>query len=468
MSYPVWLNPAAFEGACPICGSAGGHLAEIETPHPLEEDKKIRYIRCCGCASLFTDPPTCLDYELSMGFQDRQLRMYLEAGAGIHAMLRRAASVKGARGKRFLDVGCGFGFAPDAWRRLAGPDAAGIELARYGRIGAARLGVTIHDRLLGQIPALAGQRFDVVQAIEVIEHVPDARAFLADLDAMLALGGVLALSTPCADFVRPNDAPAEMMGLLFPGFHAFLYSKKALESVLQERFPYVQVVIERETLSAWASHQPFELDPALAEEIYMPYLEQLWSECIGRHDDVLHDGIAYRLFKEKLNRGDTSGAAAPMSALEDSYRRKYGPGVLDPAAAAEWGDVADIAAYDRLPYSLAAYHFFRAIYARLAENDALRAAHGFAAAARIALAGGKVAPAKFVEALSLVWIARQQEGLAWAATGDNARAAAVFNEILAARAGGGLPVYPDDALVRAVAQNRADVAPVPPLAQRGQ
>lgn len=458
MSQLIWSSPAPFEGVCPICGSVGGHLAEIETPHPLEEGEAIRYIRCGGCASLFTDPPTCLDYDLAMGFQGSQLRMYLEVGAGIHAMLRRAASVKGARGRSFLDVGCGYGFAPDAWRRMVGPDAVGIELARYGRIGAAQLGVTIHDRLLGQIPELEGRRFDVVQAIEVIEHVPDTRAFLADLGAMLAPGGVLALSTPSADFIHPNNYPAEMMGLLSPGFHTFLFSKKALEAALREQFPYVQVSIEREALSAWASHEPFELDPALAEEIYIPYLERLWSECVEQ--DALHDGIAYRLFKEKLNRGDITGAATPMKALEDSYRRKYGPGILDPATAAELGDVADIAAYDRLPYGLAVYHFFRAIYARLVENDALRAAHGFAAAARIAMAGGRVAPTKFVEALSLVWIARQQEGLAWAATGNNARALAVFDEILAAHAAGNdLPVRPDDELARAVAQNRADVAP---------
>lgn len=458
MSHLIWLSPVPFEGACPICGAVDGHLAEIETPHPLEEGETIRYIRCGGCASLFADPPTCLDYDLAMGFQDSQLRLYLEVGAGIHAMLRRAASVKGARGKSFLDVGCGFGFAPDAWRRTINPDAVGIELAHYGRLGAAQLGVTIYDRLLGQIPELEGRRFGVVQAIEVIEHVPDTRAFLADLGAMLAPDGVLALSTPCADFIHPNNAPAEMLGLLSPGFHAFLFSKSALEAALRQQFPYVQVVIEREALSAWASHQPFELDPALAEEIYIPYLEQLWAEHAGQ--DALYDGIAYRLFKEKLNRGDIAGAAAPMKALEDSYRRKYGAEVLDPITAAELGEVTELSAYDRLPYGLAAYHFFRAIYARLAENDALRAARGFAAAARIALAGGRVAPAKFVEALSLVWIARQQEGVAWAVAGDNARAAAVFDEILAAHAAGDdLPVRPDDALSRAVAQNRADVAP---------
>ena len=457
MAHFSWLAPASFVGVCPICGATGGHMAEIETPHPLPGRNPIRFIRCGGCTSIFADPPVCLDYDLAGALPESHLRHYLEVGAGIHAMIRRAAAVRGARGKSFLDVGCGYGFAVDAWRRQLCPDSVGIELAQYGRVGAERLGIAIHDRLLGQIPELDGRRFGIVQAIEVIEHVPDIQAFLADLDAMLAPGGVLALSTPCADFIHPNNYPAEMVGLLSPGFHAFLFSHKALEDALRTRFPHVLVRIEREALSAWASHAPFELDPSLAEAVYIPYLEQLWALCAER--DALYDGIAYRLFKEKLNRGDIAGAAAPMRALEESYREKYGQEVLDPERASELGAVSDIAQYNRLPFGLAAYHFFRAIYARLAENDPHRAAPGFHAAARIALAGGRVYPAYFQEALSFVWIARQQEGLAWAVAGDNARARIIFDEILAAHANGqDLPIRPDDALAKSVAQNRADIA----------
>ncbi len=458
MSPITWLAPFPCGGICPLCGFAGGHKAEIEAPHPLPGNAPIRFIRCGACASLFTDPPTALDYDHAETSPEIRLRHYLEMGAGIHAMLRRAASVKGALGKRFLDVGCGYGFAVDAWRRQVCPEAAGVELARYGRIGAERLGVTIYDRLLGQIPDLQGRRFDIVQAIEVIEHVPDVQAFLSDLDDKLAPGGVLALSTPCADFVGPTGAAVETVALLSPGFHAFLFSHKALDAALRRRFPYVQVLIERETLSAWASHAPFELDSAFTEAIYIPYLEQLWAE--GGERDALYDGIAYRLFKEKLNRGDVAGAAPPMKALEESYRAKYGEDVLDPERAGELGDISGIAEYNGLPFGLAAYHFFRAIYARLAENDPQRAALGFHDAARIALKGGQAYPAYFQEALSLAWIARQQEGIAWAAVGDNARALAVFDEIIAAHANGqDIPIRPDDALARSVAQNRADISP---------
>lgn len=452
-----WLSPTPFAGVCPLCHASSGHNAELEVAHPQPGHAMLRFIRCGGCASLFADPPGNQAYAASTLPED-YLKCYLEVGAGIHAMLRRALMVRGARGRRFLDVGCGYGFSVDAWRRGMDGEAVGVELAEYGQDGARRLGIAVHDRLLGDIPALAGQRFGIVQAIEVIEHVPDIPAFLGALDAMLGPDGVLVLSTPSAAFIRPEHAPAELLALLSPGFHAFLFSRQALEQALRSRFACVEVRIEREALSAWASHMPFELDEGAGDAVYLTYLEQLWQGCGER--DALYDGAAYRLFKERLNRADYAGAAAPLRALEDSFRERYGPAILDPEQAAVLGEISGIAAYRRLPYALPAYHFYRAIYARLAENDALRAARHFRAAASIALAGGRIAPEKFQEALSLVWIARQQEGLAWAALGNLEAARAAFDAVLAAHADGSdLPVRPDDALARSVAGNRADVGP---------
>ena len=41
-----------------------------------------------------------------------------------------------------------------------------------------------------------GERFDLVCSLEVIEHVPDPRAFTAALAGALAPGGLMILSTP--------------------------------------------------------------------------------------------------------------------------------------------------------------------------------------------------------------------------------------------------------------------------------
>lgn len=452
-----WLAPGPMAGICPVCGTPGGHQALVEAPHPVAGRAPLRYARCTACASVFPDQPGCLDYKHEDVASDRFLRHYLEIGAGIHAQVRRSASLARASGASFLEVGCGYGFAVDLWRRMLAPDACGIESASYGRAGAQRLGITVHDGLLGKIPALEGRRFDIVQAIEVIEHVPDTRRFLDALDASLAPGGTLVLSTPAAEFVDPRNDALDVEGALFPGFHAFVFSAPALRRLLRKRYVHVDVRVERETLSCWASNTALDIDPQRAERVYLPYLDQLACTCVP--GDALIDGLAYRLFKEKINRGDRDGALSALRVLEASYAAKYGADLLDPEAAERRAaGVTDLAGYDTLPYALGPYHYFRGQVAVGVQGRPADAARHFHAAHEIGLAGSRVAPLYFMEAASLVWIARFYEGMAWAAAGDQHRAMAAYAAVSAACGDVALPVRPSAELAAHAARMQPSFA----------
>jgi 2-polyprenyl-6-hydroxyphenyl methylase/3-demethylubiquinone-9 3-methyltransferase len=101
-------------------------------------------------------------------------------------------------GRRALDVGCGAGLLSEPLARLGasvtGLDAA-IENVAVARHHAEGQGLSI-DYRQGGIEALAGERFDLVVSMEVIEHVTDPAGFVAGLAGALAPGGVLILSTP--------------------------------------------------------------------------------------------------------------------------------------------------------------------------------------------------------------------------------------------------------------------------------
>ena len=101
-------------------------------------------------------------------------------------------------GKRALDVGCGAGLLCEPLARLGavvtGVDAA-AENVGVARAHAAHSGLAI-DYRAGGIETLAGERFDLVTSMEVIEHVTDPAAFVAGLARALASGGLLILSTP--------------------------------------------------------------------------------------------------------------------------------------------------------------------------------------------------------------------------------------------------------------------------------
>ena len=100
-------------------------------------------------------------------------------------------------GKGALDVGCGAGLLAEPLARMGATvtavDAA-PELIDAAKAHAAGAGLAIDYRAVG-VEALAGQ-FDLVTAMEVVEHVADPRAFVATLAARLAPGGLLILSTP--------------------------------------------------------------------------------------------------------------------------------------------------------------------------------------------------------------------------------------------------------------------------------
>jgi 2-polyprenyl-6-hydroxyphenyl methylase / 3-demethylubiquinone-9 3-methyltransferase len=98
-------------------------------------------------------------------------------------------------GLSLADIGCGGGLVAEPMRRLGfavtGIDA-GAEAIAAARTHAESSGLAI-DYRVADIAALArdGERFDVVLALEIVEHVADRDAFLAGLGALVKPGGAL-------------------------------------------------------------------------------------------------------------------------------------------------------------------------------------------------------------------------------------------------------------------------------------
>ena len=118
-------------------------------------------------------------------------------------------SVRPLAGRTALDVGCGAGLLAEPLARLGaqvtGVDAAAENIAA-AQAHAAGAGLTI-DYRHGELGALGLGQFDLVTCLEVLEHVADKPAFIAQLGGRLAPGGLLVLSTP-------NRTPASRLLLV--------------------------------------------------------------------------------------------------------------------------------------------------------------------------------------------------------------------------------------------------------------
>jgi 2-polyprenyl-6-hydroxyphenyl methylase / 3-demethylubiquinone-9 3-methyltransferase len=103
------------------------------------------------------------------------------------------------QGLRILDIGCGGGVLCEPLATL-GADVVGVDPARNAiaaaKRHAAQSGLDIDYRATtAETLAAEGERFDVVAAMEVIEHVADHAAFLGLCAELLRPGGTAVLST---------------------------------------------------------------------------------------------------------------------------------------------------------------------------------------------------------------------------------------------------------------------------------
>lgn len=133
---------------------------------------------------------------------------------------------------RLLEVGCGYGYF------LRRAKAAGYEV--YGVDASSRAVRQCESYLPGRVWAgsvssvkpLGGQRFDVIFASHLIEHITAPRPFVADLVARLTPGGILALVTPDITSLLSRISGSRWVSFKLPE-HVAYYEPRTITRLLE-------------------------------------------------------------------------------------------------------------------------------------------------------------------------------------------------------------------------------------------
>ena len=148
----------------------------------------------------------------------RYIRRQAEAHWGLSS-----ATLRPLAGLRALDVGCGGGLLSEPLTRIGaavtGVDASSRAIAAARRHAEGQ-GLAI-DYREGGLERVEETGFDLVCALEVIEHVVDATAFVRELARVLSPEGLLILSTPNRTWLSRAVivAGGELTGAIPPGTH---------------------------------------------------------------------------------------------------------------------------------------------------------------------------------------------------------------------------------------------------------
>jgi 2-polyprenyl-3-methyl-5-hydroxy-6-metoxy-1,4-benzoquinol methylase len=231
---PRWRRSALIERACPVCHGADS-VPIVRRPDGLVVS------RCGACSMIYLAviPDSAALQEFYAAYsrthQRRNLTDAVAARAaakrrrGGNGLLNEIKRLRPLRGKRLLEIGCSTGpFLLDA--QLAGAEVSGMEVDASAR-------QFVQDRLniacSATLDALVERGpYDIVVALNLIEHLPDPATWLRLAGDMIAPGGLCVLWTP-------NGGEALEQGLGWVGFrvdldHLNYFSIATLSRLLQQ------------------------------------------------------------------------------------------------------------------------------------------------------------------------------------------------------------------------------------------
>jgi SAM-dependent methyltransferase len=213
--------PGAGTGSClcRVCGLEPAFLSDRDVGSARGNTKRFarevyRLWKCPRCLSIHSvEPVDFADIYSDYPLNKRRLDVF--ARGTLANLLKRLERAGLKKEHSILDYGCGNGLFVQFLREKGFSQVAG------------------YDPFVAEFSSLPAGPFNCVVANDLVEHVPDPRATLAECAARVKPGGLLYIGTADSEPVVMNDLEPHIMRLHQP-FHRVIVTERGLAQLARE------------------------------------------------------------------------------------------------------------------------------------------------------------------------------------------------------------------------------------------
>ena len=282
--------------SCPVCeGTNFQSLYTGRTTRKPTDPTEWHVDLCADCSVSFINPrPTWHElepyytgdypaYQGSHGAQGNDEQVVADARAS-----GEFRHIPLPTGKSVLDVGCGGGFFLRICEKL-GATVTGIEPSPIAAEKAKSFGLNVFQGTIDDFHT--EERFDIITASQVLEHVPDPVSTLRHMKALLAPGGTIWIAVPNAGCRWAKSLGWKWDGADLP-YHLLHFTPESLAKAAARSGLNVSRIYTRSepSIVAYSMHkhlqESWRIPYRVAKLIYRPRM----AERLGRQLDMQTEG----------------------------------------------------------------------------------------------------------------------------------------------------------------------------------
>ncbi|WFN36788.1 class I SAM-dependent methyltransferase [Methanomicrobium antiquum] len=247
---------------CKICGGDCEYIDSKKGEFLSNEEFDLYY--CRNCNFFFVSNPSydkklydeayyhgkgadpLINYIYEIENPDKSIRLYEYEG-----ILKTINAISGNKKNNWLDIGCGAGGLIKYVSKNSEHNINGFDTG-YGAVFAKKSGI---DILTEKEYLNSKNKYDVITAIETLEHVDNPKVFMDNIQKALKPGGIFFFTTGNVDPIQKNIMK---WNYFIPEIHICLFSEKSINNLF-ESVGLQYCLLSKEQKKGWTNIYKYKI-----------------------------------------------------------------------------------------------------------------------------------------------------------------------------------------------------------------